>query len=303
MTRTQFFKAPISIACAGLLLSSALTACKGVSPESVQPEILTSQSAKLPPIRKAISCLPNDAAMIAAHRATDKRWNDVAENSLTSLKKIIDHGTLMAEMDVAGLKDDTLISFHDGVWDEISTGKGPIAATTKADLDNILLISRAGELTADRPPLFDDMLNTAKGKLYLEIDFKSSADPADVIAAIRDADMADQVLLIAYNPDQAALFERLAPEMLRSNPVEATQAGHAVWLGYGVANSGGAEAQRLKKGGNYIIGRIGDPNRQPPLERLIDAADILVSDNAQRREAIIGLSAEGREAYEACLSG
>lgn len=302
MAQTQIFKAPISILATALLLGTALSACKA-APSSqdtiaqTTPQI-TETATKLPPIRTALDCLPTNAAMIAAHRATDKRWDDVAENSLTSLKKLINHGTLMAELDVAGLKDDTLISFHDGVWDEMSTGTGPIAVSTKSDLDNILLKSRAGKLTADRPPLFEDMLNTAKGKLYLEVDFKSSADPADVIKAIRDADMADQVLLIAYTPKQAAQFERLAPDMLRSNPVEATKKGHAVWLGYGVANGGGAEARRLKTQGNYIIGRIGDPNRQPPLARLIDAADILVSDYAQKRDAVIG----DRAAFEACLA-
>ena len=86
--------------------------------------------------------------------------------------------------------------------------------------------------------------------------------------------------------------------MLRSNPVEATKKGHAVWLGYGVANGGGAEARRLETQGNYIIGRIGDPNRQPPLKKLINAADILVSDYAQKRDAVIG----GRAAFEACIA-
>lgn len=299
MTQTQIFKAPISILCAALLLGTALTACKA-APTAQESITQTEQVAtKLPPIRKALDCLPRDAALIAAHRATDKRWKDVAENSLTSLKKLINHGTLMAELDVAGLKDDTLISFHDGVWDEISTGTGPIAVSTISDLDTILLKSRAGQLTADRPPLFEDMLKTAKGKLYLEVDFKSSADPADVIQAIRDADMADQVLLIAYNPKQAALFERLAPDMLRSNPVEASQKGHAVWLGYSVAN--GAEARRLKTQGNYIIGRIGDPNRQPPLKKLINAADILVSDYAQKRDGVIGWKGQERTEYQACI--
>lgn len=300
MTQTQIFKAPISILATALLLGTALTACKAAPTAQDAPPLITETTTKLPPIRKALNCLPTEAAMIAAHRATDKRWDDIAENSLTSLKKLIRHGTLMAELDVAGLKDDTLISFHDGVWDEISTGKGPIAVSTISDLDNILLKSRAGKLTSDRPPLFTDMLKTAKGKLYLEVDFKSSADPADVIRAIRDADMADQVLLIAYNPKQAAQFERLAPEMLRSNPPEAAKAGHAVWLGYGVANGGGADAQRLKNKGNFIIGRIGDPNRQPPLTKLINTADILVSDYAQKRDAVIGERAE-RAAFEACL--
>ena len=302
MTHTPFFKAPISIAAAALILAAGLTACKAPSATNTDaPRSQTSEATPtLAPIRKTLSCLPPEAAMIAAHRATDKRWTDQAENSLTGLKALIEHGTLMAEMDVAGLKDDTLISFHDGIWDEISTGKGPIAVSTKADIDKILLKSRAGDITADRPPLFSDMLKTAKGKMYLEIDFKSSADPQDVIDAIRREGMTDQVLLIAYNPDQAALFERLAPEMLRSNPAKAAKADHAVWLGYNVAKA--KTAKTLKSRGNYIIGRIGDPNRQPPLKTLMQAADILVSDNAEKHEGIIGLTRETRSQFEACVA-
>jgi hypothetical protein len=54
--------------------------------------------------------------------------------------------------------------------------------------------------------------------------------------------------------------------------------------------------------GNYIIGRIGDPNRQPPLKALINAADILVSDNAEKHDGIIGLGPETGAEYQACLT-
>ena len=301
MTHTTIFKAPISIACAGLLLAAGLAACKAAPNTQTQPAQSTAQAArKLAPIRKALSCLPAEGAIIAAHRGTDERWRDQAENSIGGLNALIAHGSRMAEIDVAGLKDDTLITFHDGVWDEISTGKGAIASTSKPGLESILLKSRSGDLTADRPPLFSDMLKTAKGKMYMEVDFKSSADPKDVIKAIRDADMSDQVLLIAYNAGQATALEALAPEMLRSNPTDATQKDHAVWLGYGVAN--GDTAKSLKLDGNYIIGRIGDPNRQPPLKALIAAADILVTDEAEKYEGIIGLTSDARAIYEACLS-
>jgi len=207
----------------------------------------------------------------------------------------------MAEIDVAGLKDGTLITFHDGVWDEISTGKGPIASTRKAGLEKILLKSRSGKLTAERPPLFKDMLAAAKGKMYIEVDFKSSADYRFVINAIHDADMADQVLLISYSARQSAQLERLAPEMLRSDPVDAAKTGHAVWMGYGVAN--GNKAKDLKSRGHYTIGRIGDPRRQPPFSAMRKASDILVTDQAKRYKGIEGLSRKARTEYEACLTG
>jgi len=300
MMHTTIFKASISAA----LLLGGLTACKAsVNAEDMEPTILYNEvdvTSKLPPVRKALDCLPTNAAMIAAHRATDKSRADMPENALSGLEALIAHGTKMAEIDVAGTKDGVLFSYHDGVWDELSTGKGPVAATTAAELDTILLKTRAGELTAERPPLFTDMLNRVKGKMYLEIDFKSSADPEAVVEAIRAADMADQVLLIAYNPAQAAELERLAPEMLRSNPVAATQKNHGVWLGYDVANDD--TAKLLKMNENYIIGRIGDPKRQPPLNELIAAAHILVSDYAFRQDGIIGMTDDQRPDYEACLT-
>lgn len=313
MMHTTLFKAPISrklkaggVGLAALLMCSGLTACKNVTNADLKmtdTQISESTSllgSTLPPIRTLLSCLPEDTAILAAHRGTDKSWDDQAENSIGALKKLINHGTLMAEIDLAGLKDDTLIIFHDGVWDEISTGKGPIASTTKADLEKILLISRAGKPTADRPPLFSDILKTAKNKMYLEIDFKSSADTKAVIKAIRDAGMADQVLLIAYTAKAAANLERLAPEMLRSNPTDAIQNTHAVWLGYDVAN--GTTSKDMKSKGNFTIGRIGDPNRQPPLANLIKASDILVTDYAERDDGIIGLTNQNRATLQACLA-
>jgi len=307
MTRTAIFKAPISFALTGILLTGGVAACKAPqegAASAVQSAGQNTTSAKnLPPLRKALRCLPPKAALIAAHRGTDERWREKAENSLSALTALIDHGTLMAEIDVAGLRDGTLITFHDGVWDDISTGAGPISRSQTADLENILLKSRKGGLTTDRPPKFTDMLHAAKDKIYLEVDFKSSADPRAVITAIREADMEDQVLLIAYGSKQASELNRIAPDMLRSNPPEASRKGHAVWMGYGVANGGGAEAANYNGQGIFTIGRIGDPNRQPPFSRLRNAADILVTDQAERYDGIVGLSRKEREVFENCSRG
>jgi len=307
MTHTTKFKASIFTAVIGTAALLALSACKAPTKSPTEaPKIQSGQTlqtpaapSKLTPLKKVLACLPDSAAIIAAHRGTDERWKDTAENSIGGLNALIKNGTLMAEIDVAGLKDGTLITFHDGVWDETSTGKGPIASTRKDGLENILLKSRAGKLTAERPPLFSDMLNAAKGKMYIEVDFKSSADYRAVINAIHDADMADQVLLISYSARQSAQLERLAPEMLRSNPPDAAKKGHAVWMGYGVANGNKAKDHRAK--GHYTIGRIGDPRRQPPFSALKKASDILVTDQAKRYGGIEGLKGKAKAEYEACL--
>ena len=301
MTHTTKFKAPISMILTTCLFAGGLTACKAPQTESPNSVQTNDAQATLAPMRKALSCLPREAAIIAAHRGTDERWRDQAENSVSSLNKLIETGILIAEIDVAGLRDGTLITFHDGVWDDISTGNGPISLSTKSDLNNILLKSRKGGITSDRPPEFKDMLRAAKGKIYLEIDLKSSANTSAVIKAIKDENMSDQIMLIAYTQKQASQFARLAPNMLRSNPTDATKKNHAVWMGYGVANGGGRKAENYNAQGIFTIGRIGDPNRQPPFSKLRTSADILVTDQSERYNGIEGLSRNGRIEYEACL--
>ena len=301
MTHTPIFKAPIFAALTTLLFAVGLSACKAPQTEGAQTLQTEGSQTGLPPLRKSLQCLPREAAMIAAHRGTDERWRDKAENSIGALGALIDRGILIAEIDVAGLRDGTLITFHDGVWDEISTGKGPISRSRKSDLDKILLKSRKGGLTNERPPEFKDMLRAAKGKIYLEVDFKSSVDAQDVIQEIKNAGMGDQVLLISYNTKQVQTFARLAPNMLRSHPPDASRKDHAVWMGYGVANGGGTKAANYNGQGIFTIGRIGDPNRQPDFSKLVTAADILVTDQAERYDGIEGMSKKERAVFEGCL--
>jgi len=72
-------------------------------------------------------------------------------------------------------------------------------------------------------------------------------------------------------------------------------------MGYGVAN--GNDAAAFKAKGHYTIGRIGDPRRQPPFSVLRKAADILVTDQAERYDGIEGLSRKARAEYDVCLAG
>ena len=152
---------------------------------------------------------------MAAHRGVSEDW-DLPENSASGLQRLIDENYLVAEIDVASTKDGTLFLFHDGVWEDTSTGKGPVSASTSQDLDKILLKSRQGTLASERPLRFGDALDIAKDQLYLEIDFKSSAPKDEVIEIIKEKGMGDQVILIAYTTEQAKELQALAPNMVLS---------------------------------------------------------------------------------------
>jgi len=189
-----------------------LSSCKASTNPQTESKIneRAAQNAKFPSVLELFACKPDEAAFVAAHRGTHE-GSTFPENTTESLQALAAAKVMFAEIDVARLKDGTLILWHDGTWERGSTGKGPISASTWADAEKLLTKDTNGDLTSIRPSKFSDTLKWSKDKIYLEIDFKSSVDPKKVIAAIKNAGMIDQVILIAYNTEQALEFHKLAP--------------------------------------------------------------------------------------------
>ena len=284
-----------------LALALSLSACKK-SDASKAANKTNGSTHSLPPLADYMACLPQKAALVAAHRGTAER-SKYPENSMSALKALIDKGYLVAEIDVAGLKDGMHILYHDGVWDEKSTGKGPIASSTWSDAEKILLDDTNGKLSADRPVKFEDYLMAAKGKIYLEIDFKSSSKYETVLDFIRKQGMANQVILISYNEGQTRKLSRLAPDMMISigssealgqRRFKADQV--AAWIGYNVDNK--ALVQNLRDKDIPILGRI----RKNWDIQAADAADLLVTDDIFDVDPIVGLTNTDKAKLESCLA-
>ncbi len=260
----------------------------------------------LPPLAKQFECLPKEAAFLAAHRGTAKGTAH-PENSMGGLKALIDRGYLFAEIDIAGLKDGTHILFHDGVWEEKSTGQGVVAASTWNEVEAYLLLDTRGDFSADRPPKLEDYLKAAKDRIYLEIDFKSSAKYAHVIELIRKNNMGDQVILISYNHKQAKILAGLAPEMMISATVKQSaevadlealglkRSNLTAWLGRALEDN--VLTEKLSEMNIPVLGMMG---HQSSRKKTI-AADLLVTDYAFDHKPIAGLNSESQAAYKACL--
>jgi glycerophosphoryl diester phosphodiesterase len=189
-----------------------------------------------------------------------------------------------------------MIAFHDGVWDESSTGRGPVAASQKTDLEKILLRTRDGKISSERPALLTDILALTKDKIYLEVDFKSSANEAAVIEAIRNYGAADHVILISYSKTQAMRLSRLAPDMMLSVPPSVKMKKQAVWHGSKIAQANIPLSQ-------YAIGKIGPVQYEKQAAAKRQTANILVTDYANQYRPITGLTRKNKTAYQACLAG
>jgi len=189
----------LAICAAGLLL-----ACQ---PAKDSPAAVNVDS--WPDVISALTCVTKDGPIISAHRGRDK-GKGFADNSLEGLKALLARGYIMAEIDVARLKDGTMIAFHDGVWDPMSTGRGPVSASTWEEAEKLLLKTKRGKITASKVPTLDQILRWADGQFYFEIDFKSSANEKAVVQTIYDAGMHNHVILISYNDSQAVRLRKIA---------------------------------------------------------------------------------------------
>lgn len=307
---------PIALIFAAALALSSCQASDAVSEQHSQPtqptQTTPASTTTLPPLSTQFKCLPSHAAIIAAHRATSRDMG-LAENALPSLKALHEGGILMAEFDVAGLADGVHILFHDGVWEEDTTGTGPVAAATFAEASTYLLRDNQGNLTSSVPARLDETLAFAKNRLYLEVDFKSSAKYETVIDAIRDADMAEHVILIAYNDGQIKRLTELAPEMIISTSIDSLD-DIARYESFGLARnkitgwvgtiSDDRAIETAINGAGIPVLAFGRRN----LEGFAPYASVLVSSYALSDKqsgpypGIVGLKAADIAAYEACLS-
>jgi len=290
-----------------LLASSVLVACNEtkVSSPEVPNETSYEKSLAAYPIKQHFKCLPESAAILAAHRGTSKQ-EGLSENSKDGLLALINHGVLIAEIDVAQSKDGVHFLYHDGVWEDDSTGRGAVAATNWSDAQKFLLNDTEGKLTSQTLSSLDDYLKIAQNKIYLEIDFKSSADYRDVIKAIRRYDMADKVILIAYSNKQAEQLARLAPNMMISmsvrgkNDLDNYKRGGiktnniAAWTGRDGPNS---TLVSLLKQNNIPV--LTYPSRDKA-RSLIKAVDLIVTDYALDQKPIIG--SYDKADYLTCLN-
>ena len=285
---------------APLALVLLLGACAEIAePQPAPAPAATADNAALPPLRAMLDCLPSDAAILAAHRGTGMGVG-APENSVSGLEALIAAGSLMAEIDLASIKDGTLISFHDGVWEEKTSGTGPVVATSADEFDRIRLrLEEGGTVGGERVPTFQDMLETAKGRIYLELDFKTSADIDRAVQMVRDAGMASHVVLIASSAEEAETLKGYGDEFVLSLPYQSRKRSPGAKQGVWVGGRWRDDAQPELRRRHYTIGS--QWTRKPGENaRAQERLDIIATDQPLRGGPIAGL--KNRAAFDACVA-
>jgi glycerophosphoryl diester phosphodiesterase len=260
-----------------------------------------------------------------AHRGGAALW---PENSLSAFRNALALGARVLELDVHLAADGAVAVIHDATLERTSSGSGPVAACTAADLRHARLRGPDGALTEDWVPTLDEVLalaGPAGAALLVEVKTPGPAVRYErrgdrvvavpgpryeglerrVLDLLRAAGLTDRTFVMAFNPAVLAEVRALAPEQSTTllvdrrhveqsgaRPVEtvtwATEA-RANFLGLHFSLCDAAVVEAAHRA-KIAVG-VFTVNDEPTMRRLAAlGVDVIISDRA---DLVARLQAEG----------
>ncbi|HEU5193292.1 MAG TPA: glycerophosphodiester phosphodiesterase family protein [Methylomirabilota bacterium] len=167
-----------------------------------------------------------------AHRGGAAQW---PENSLSAFRNAIAGGAQILECDVHLTADGEVAVMHDPTLDRTSSGTGPVARCTAADLKRARLRGPDGALTDDCVPTLREVLAiAAPAVLALLVEMKTPGPAVryerrgagfvavpgpryeglerKVLDLLHEAGIAERTFILAFNPAVLAEVRALAPK-------------------------------------------------------------------------------------------
>ncbi|WP_020398948.1 glycerophosphodiester phosphodiesterase family protein [Kordiimonas gwangyangensis] len=138
------------------------------------------------------------------------------ENAIETMDNALRYGFGLMEVDVAELRDGSLILMHDDTLDRTTTGQGGVTDKTLDDILKLQLVDNEGVATSYKVPTLQQALSWAVGKAILTLDIKRGTDFAKVAAAVKAAGAEDYAVAITYSLDQAKSYYEIAPWMMQT---------------------------------------------------------------------------------------
>lgn len=140
----------------------------------------------------------SDTVLVFSHRAlhlSEEGGSIAAENSMTAINKAIDNHVDGFECDVRKTADGVLVLMHDATVDRTTNGTGAVSDMSYESLRTLRLkMYGTDEVTDDTIPTLGQVLRIAKGKIYITLDIESKAPVSDVLTAVKEAGMVDDVI-------------------------------------------------------------------------------------------------------------
>ncbi|MBV8327304.1 glycerophosphodiester phosphodiesterase family protein [Chryseobacterium sp.] len=138
----------------------------------------------------SLNKFPDDKIMVIAHRGG---WREAPENSVAAMKKAIEQGVNMVEIDLAMTKDSVLVLMHDQTIDRTTTGKGKPSDYSLEELKKFRLRDGLGVSTQMKIPTLEEILDITQGKIFINLD-KAFDYFNEVYPILKKRNLLDQIL-------------------------------------------------------------------------------------------------------------
>lgn len=141
--------------------------------------------------------------IISGHRGTMELG--LPENSIASMEKVLEHTPAFFEIDPRLTKDSVVILMHDETLERTTNGTGNVSDYTWAELQELRLKDKDGNLTDHVIPTLAETIEWARGKTVLNLDRKDV--PLKVTARIiKEHNAHAFVMVTVHSADQARFY-------------------------------------------------------------------------------------------------
>ncbi len=287
-----------------IALSLVLLSC-----QSVEKHYLAFDSAEA--LQAALRWSPDAEPLVSAHRGGPMKG--FPENCLETFEHILSYAPCLIECDVRKSSDGVLVMMHDETLNRTTTGTGPVANYTLAELKALRLKDDRGKVTKFRIPTLAETLEWARDKAILAIDTKNDVTPEAIVSAIKTHNAEAYASVITYNLPAAQRYHQLNPRLMISasavgyesvKRLLASDIDKTVLMGFvGVGEPDRELYDMLHRNGiRAILGTMGNLDRRAEkrgvnvyVDLLRNGADILATDNVPLAAQAIRKFIEGRK--------
>lgn len=152
-----------------------------------------------------------DIPIVSGHRGGME--DGFPENSIEAFENTLRHTHAIFEIDPRLTKDSVIILMHDATLERTTNGKGKVSDYTLAELKQLFLKDKNGNITPYRIPTLSEVLKWAKGKTILDFDKKDV--PLQMTAdIIRQHKAESYTMLTVHNGKDAAFYYRQNPKAM-----------------------------------------------------------------------------------------
>jgi len=145
--------------------------------------------------------------LVVSHRGN---WQVAPENSLESIQSCIDLGVDIVEIDVRKTMDGHLILMHDSDLNRTTNGSGKVSSKTLAEIKQLFLKDRFGNVTNYRVPTFKETMQLAKGKIVVMVD-KANDSFSLTHEVLKETETVSQALFLEFYD-----YDEVIPAMSKS---------------------------------------------------------------------------------------